>query len=94
MQRDRVQIVSGAEHGNGLSRRHSIALKQLFREHHPDRPMFAIASTGSAAARLLESRSDVTGQAADARILRHHPSYPLVMERIFTDLGWLRPRTA
>lgn len=67
---------------------------QLFREHHPDRPMFAIGSTGSAAARLLESRSDVTGQAADVRILRHHPSYPLVMERIFTDLGWLRPRTA
>jgi len=64
---------------------------ELFRKFNPGTPMFALGSTGSAAGELLGRHPDVRGRRADFEALSHQLSYPLLMARIFADLG-LGPR--
>lgn len=66
---------------------------RLFHRRHPDAPMYAVGSTGSAAARLLESgvadlgRGRFLGQALARETLGTMDAYSVVFQRIFADLG-------
>jgi hypothetical protein len=66
---------------------------KCFHDCHPDAPMFALGSTGSAAARLLEQGwgpldpERFLGRSVDRETLATLETYPLVFERIFADLG-------
>ncbi len=66
---------------------------KIFKEKHPSLPCFAIGSTGSAAAELLE-QGGFHGTAASQAILKDSLSYPLVLRRVFEDLSMSagRPR--
>ncbi len=57
----------------------------LFRELHPGRPCFAVASTGGFSADLLEE-DGYCGEHAGRDVLGGRASYPLVMRRIFQDI--------
>jgi hypothetical protein len=62
----------------------------LFTRHQPGKPSYAIGSTGSAAQELLSNSPDAfsgnhrTIRASDLMTLK---SYPLLMKRLFSDLG-------
>lgn len=67
----------------------------LFQEWNPVKPMFAIASTGAAAADLLARKAKFRAKGllcsffeknADSTTLEYNLSYPIVMQRIFADL--------
>jgi len=63
----------------------------LFARYNPGKPRYAIGSTGSAAADLLDADEDhYSGRNPGPtmrNLLETSPSYPLVIERIFEDLG-------
>jgi hypothetical protein len=62
-----------------------------FRKHSPNRPVYPIGSTGSAADAIL-GRKDPVGRNIDREVLATSPSYPLVMRHIFADLNELIAR--
>jgi SLOG cluster3 family len=65
----------------------------LFQARHPEAPMYALGSTGSAAARLLESgvarlgRRHFLGRTLTRETLGSVEAYSVVLQRIFADLG-------
>jgi hypothetical protein len=63
---------------------------ELFGLHQPQLPRYALGSTGSAAAELLDrdpTHLCGTGQRLTTHDLAHDPSYPRVFRRLFEDLG-------
>lgn len=62
----------------------------LFQQHQPGKPCYALGSTGSAAKDLLSRSPDAfsgNNRAIHASDLLRLESYPLVMKRLFADLG-------
>lgn len=59
---------------------------QLFAAARPDRPMFALGSTGAAARRLLESGQGTGGAHCTAHDLACVPSYALIARKLIADL--------
>jgi hypothetical protein len=61
---------------------------QLFQQHAPDKPMYAIASTGSAARKLWQDEPEkYSGTLTSPRELQDNLSYSLVASDILSDLG-------
>jgi hypothetical protein len=60
---------------------------QLFRQHAPGKPTYAIASTGSAARKLWNSQPDTySGTLASSRALSDNASYTVLGSDILADL--------
>jgi hypothetical protein len=65
---------------------------RLFREHTRERPMYAIASTGSAARKLwIEAPERYSGRLESPHILLENSSYTVLASDILSDLGFLEP---
>jgi hypothetical protein len=61
---------------------------RLFRQHAPARPMYAIASTGSAARNLWNHEPKrYSGTLPSPDVLQDNPSYAVVASDILSDLG-------